>query len=58
MTEITKINTSNDTNKDKRFGELSDETYFKTVKVIPSGTGIECLNGQNIAPHELYELSS
>jgi len=40
------------------FGELADETYFKTVKVIPGGMGIEWLNGQDIAPHELYELSN
>ena len=40
------------------FGELADEAYFKTVKVIPGGIGIEWLNGQDIAPHELYELSN
>jgi hypothetical protein len=40
------------------FGELADEDYFKTVKVIPGGIGIEWLNGQDIAPHELYELSN
>lgn len=39
------------------FGELADEGYFKTVRVIPGGVGIEWINGQDIAPHELYELS-
>lgn len=39
------------------YGELADETYFKTVKIIPGGIGIEWLNGQDIAPHELYEMS-
>lgn len=39
-------------------GNYQMKLILKTVKVIPSGTGIECLNGQDIAPHELYELSS
>lgn len=39
------------------YGELRDETYFRTVHVLPGGTGIEWGNGQDIAPHELYEES-
>ncbi len=39
------------------FGELRNERYFNTVKLLPGGTGIEWMNGQDIAPHELYELS-
>lgn len=37
------------------FGELQEEAYFRTVRLLPGGTGIEWLNGQDIAPHELYE---
>ena len=36
---------------------LKDEKYFKTVRIISGGAGIEWANGQDIAPHELYELS-
>lgn len=39
------------------FGELADEDYFNTVHVLPGGSGIEWENGQDIAPHELYECS-
>ena len=39
------------------FGLLSDEEYFKTVHIINGGRGIEWKDGQDIAPHELYELS-
>lgn len=39
------------------FGELKDRSYFRTVRMLPDGTGIEWSNGQDIAPHELYELS-
>ncbi len=39
------------------FGMLSDEEYFKTVHIINDGRGIEWEDGQDIAPHELYELS-
>ena len=39
------------------YGELKDEKYFCTVHLLPGGTGIEWDNGQDIAPHELYELS-
>ena len=37
------------------FGELANRSYFKTVRLLPGGTGIEWSNGQDIAPHELYE---
>jgi hypothetical protein len=39
------------------FGELKDRSYFRTVQMLPDGAGIEWSNGQDIAPHELYELS-
>lgn len=38
------------------YGELADELYFRTVRLLPGGTGIEWSNGQDIAPHELYEM--
>ncbi len=38
------------------FGELRNPAYFRTVHLLPGGTGIEWANGQDIAPHELYEL--
>lgn len=37
------------------FGQLADPGYFKRVRLICNGTGIEWPNGQDIAPHELYE---
>ena len=39
------------------YGELKDQSYFRTVRVLPGGIGIEWGNGQDIAPHELYEQS-
>lgn len=39
------------------YGELNDIGYFRTVQLLPGGVGIEWSNGQDIAPHELYELS-
>lgn len=38
------------------YGELRNDAYFRTVRLLPGGTGIEWSNGQDIAPHELYEL--
>ena len=32
-------------------------TYFSTVRLLPNGAGIEWPEGQDIAPHELYEDS-
>ena len=40
------------------YGELKDEAYFATVQLLPDGTGIAWANGQDIAPHELYDNSS
>ena len=40
------------------YGELRDESYFRTVRMLPCGTGGEWSNGQDIAPHELYECSA
>ena len=37
------------------YGELNNEKVFKTVH--PCGTTVEWEDGQDIAPHELYELS-
>ncbi len=39
------------------FGELKESAYFRTVHLLPGGIGIEWSNGQDIAPHELYENS-
>ena len=39
------------------FGELKESAYFRTVHLLPGGIGIEWSNGQDIAPHELYESS-
>lgn len=39
------------------YGQLREDTYFRTVRILPGGTGIEWSNGQDIAPHELYECS-
>lgn len=40
------------------YGELKNELYFNAVRLLPGGTGIEWPHGQDIAPHELYELST
>ena len=40
------------------FGQLADKNYFYSVRMLPSGYGIEWRNGQDIAPHELYELGT
>ncbi len=37
------------------FGKLEDKAYFKTVR--PVGRTVEWAGGQDIAPHELYELA-
>lgn len=39
------------------YEELKDAAYFRTVHLLPDGIGIEWSNGQDIAPHELYECS-
>jgi hypothetical protein len=38
------------------YKELHDPAYFQTVHVIPGGAGIEWAHGQDIAPHELYDI--
>lgn len=37
------------------YGKLSDVSYFGTVHI--AGNTVEWADGQDIAPHELYELS-
>ena len=37
------------------FGKLKNKTFFKTVRV--NGKTIEWADGQDIAPHELYDYS-
>ncbi len=37
------------------YGELKDISTFKTVR--PCGATVEWVGGQDIAPHELYEMS-
>ncbi|MBQ7692451.1 MAG: DUF2442 domain-containing protein [Oscillospiraceae bacterium] len=39
------------------YGELKDDAYFRSVRLLPGGVGIEWRDGQDIAPHELYEMS-
>jgi len=39
------------------YGQLRDISYFRTVHVNPEGSCIEWADGQDIAPHELYDLS-
>ena len=37
------------------YGRLRDVEYFKAARILPGGTGVEWADGQDIAPHELYE---
>ncbi len=39
------------------YGELKDDAYFRSVRLLPGGVGVEWRDGQDIAPHELYEMS-
>ena len=39
------------------YEELYDLDYFKSVHLVSDGQGIEWGNGQDIAPHELYDMS-
>jgi len=41
----------------KWYEELFNNDYFKSVHLISNGQGIEWENGQDIAPHELYDMS-
>lgn len=38
------------------YAELRDAAYFNSVRMLPHGIGIEWPHGQDVAPHELYEL--
>jgi len=42
----------------KWYEELKNNNYFKTVHIISGGKGIEWEHGQDIAPHELYDMST
>jgi hypothetical protein len=37
--------------------QLYDDSYFKKIHVISNGKGIEWEHGQDIVPHELYDMS-
>jgi hypothetical protein len=39
------------------YEELFNNSYFKTVHLVSGGKGIEWEHGQDIAPHELYDMS-
>ena len=39
------------------YEELYNDHYFKTVHITANGGGIEWEHGQDIAPHELYDMS-
>jgi hypothetical protein len=39
------------------YKELKNDKYFKTIHIIYNGKGIEWEHGQDIAPHELYDMS-
>ncbi|MCD8089166.1 MAG: DUF2442 domain-containing protein [Clostridiales bacterium] len=39
------------------YGMLKDKDYFNSVRLLEDGTGIEWNDGQDIAPHELYDNS-
>lgn len=39
------------------YGKLRDADYFSAVRLLPDGSGITWPEGQDIAPHELYENS-
>jgi hypothetical protein len=40
------------------YGKLSDPLYFGKVATLPDGSGIEWPDGQDIAPHELYDFAT
>ena len=40
------------------YEELRDPGYFKTVHLVSEGRGIAWKNGQDIAPHELYDMGT
>jgi hypothetical protein len=38
------------------YKELENEQYFTTIRITSNGNGISWEHGQDIAPHELYEM--
>jgi hypothetical protein len=38
------------------YEELNNYHYFKTVRINSNGNGIQWEHGQDIAPHELYDM--
>ena len=36
------------------YSQLAKESYFRSVRIVRNGNGIEWPNGQDMAPHELY----
>jgi hypothetical protein len=40
------------------YGRLKEASYFRAVRIIPGGIGIEWPDGQDIAPHELYDTGA
>ena len=42
---------------DKWYEELYNKSYFRSIRLLPDGKGIEWAHGQDIAPHELYDMS-
>ena len=45
-------NIENLINENKFYGKLKDKEYFKNVK--PRGDSIECENGEDVAPENIY----
>jgi hypothetical protein len=43
--------------KGEWYGKLRDDLYFQKITIAHGGWGIEWPDGQDIAPHELYDLS-
>ena len=41
----------------KWYEELYNKSYFRSVRLLPDREGIEWAHGQDIAPHELYDMS-
>ena len=39
------------------YSMLQNDGYFNRVELLPDGSGIEWPEGQDVAPHELYENS-
>ena len=39
------------------YKELTNKNYFSALHIVSNGKGIAWEHGQDIAPHELYEMS-